>query len=252
MSLWAIDSDPVELRPNFTEEDLQIVIRAVYKQVLGNQHILEGDRFESGESMLRNGDISVRQFVMLVAQSELYQSLFFSSCSQYRFIELNFKHLLGRPPLDQSEITEHVQTYNERGYAAEIASYINSDEYLLNFGENIVPYARSTSTQVGIKNEGFNRMFALMRGAASHDSGKSAQLIGALGANFPTAIKEPAKIGATGNPNKRFRIKVSKGGTTPVMKRSNATYEVNYDQLSQRIQSIHKMGGKILAITEVA
>ena len=33
MSLWAVESTPVEMRPNATEDDLQTVIRAVYKQV---------------------------------------------------------------------------------------------------------------------------------------------------------------------------------------------------------------------------
>ena len=36
MSLWAVDTTPVELRSNSTEDDLQTVIRAVYKQVLGS------------------------------------------------------------------------------------------------------------------------------------------------------------------------------------------------------------------------
>ena len=46
MSLWVETTAPVELRPNFTEDDLQTVIRAVYKQVLGNAHLLEGDRLD--------------------------------------------------------------------------------------------------------------------------------------------------------------------------------------------------------------
>lgn len=51
MSLWVETTAPVELRPNFTEDDLQTVIRAVYKQVLGNAHLLEGDRLDEAESM---------------------------------------------------------------------------------------------------------------------------------------------------------------------------------------------------------
>jgi phycoerythrin-associated linker protein len=31
----------VELRPNTSNEDIQAVIRAVYKQVLGNAHLME-------------------------------------------------------------------------------------------------------------------------------------------------------------------------------------------------------------------
>lgn len=253
MSLWAIDSDPVELRSGASEEDLQTVIRAVYKQVLGNQHLMESETLSSAESLLRNGDITVRQFVNVVAKSELYKSLFFNSSSQYRFIELNFKHLLGRPPQDQSEISEHVGVYNEEGYDAEIDSYIDSEEYVQNFGDNVVPYPRSTSSQTGIKNEGFNRMFALMRGSAQSDRSTKAKLINSVAANLPTKITEPTAVsGSYDNTGKRFRIAVAKAGVRPVVKRSKTTYEVSYSQMSAKIQNIHKSGGQIVSITEVA
>ncbi len=96
---------------------------------------MESNCLLSAESQLRNGEISVWGFVTKVAQSDFYQSLFFSSNNQYRFIELNYKHLLGRAPQDQTEISQHVQIYNEQGYEAEIDSYIDSEEYSENFGE---------------------------------------------------------------------------------------------------------------------
>jgi hypothetical protein len=104
----AFVSEPVELRANATEDDLQVVIRAAYRQVLGNAHLMESQRLTSAESLLRNGDITVRDFVRQVAKLDLYQSLFFNTNSAYQFIELNCKHLLGRPPLEQTEISEHV------------------------------------------------------------------------------------------------------------------------------------------------
>lgn len=155
MALWLENTDAVELRPNFTEDDLQIVIRAIYRQVLGNIHLMESQRLISAESLLRDGDITVKGFVRAVAQSELYRSLFFENASPYRFIELNFKHLLGRAPADQTEVSEHVQTYNSQGYEADINSYLDSDEYSSSFGENIVPYCRGSQSQPGIKNVGF-------------------------------------------------------------------------------------------------
>ncbi|MFM6173485.1 MAG: phycobilisome rod-core linker polypeptide [Sphaerospermopsis kisseleviana] len=248
----AFVSEPVELRTGATEDDLQSVIRAVYKQVLGNAHLLSGERLESAESLLRNGDITVRGFVRIVAQSDLYQSRFFAENPPYRFIELNCKHLLGRAPLDQAEIAQHVQTYIEQGYETEIDSYLDSEEYTLTFGENIVPYPRCISSQIGVKNNVFNRTVSLLGGFATSDSSKQAQLTSTLAANLPQKIKiATAKGGAAGTTNKRFRIAVTKGGITPVSKQSNATYEVGYSQLSQKIQNIQKTGGKILAITEV-
>lgn len=254
MALWAIESNPVELRPNATEDELQTVIRAVYKQVLGNGHLMECDRLTSAESLLRNGDISVREFVNLVAKSDLYRSLFFESSSQYRFIELNCKHLLGRAPLDQAEISAHVCLYNEAGYDAEIDSYLDSDEYIDNFGENIVPYARSTSTQVGVKNVGFNRMFTITRGNASSDKSNQAKLISDIAGNLPTKIKSPATGSGAyySNNSKRFRIVAAKTSVGPRTRVSKMEYVVDYNQLSVQLQNIHKSGGKIVSIAEVA
>lgn len=253
MALWITDSDPIELRPNATEDDLQGVIRAVYKQVLGNAHVMESERLTAAESQLRNGDITVRGFVRAVAQSERYRSLFFENSYAYRYIELNFKHLLGRAPQDQTEIAEHVQIYSAQGYEAEIDSYLNSEEYQLNFGENIVPYYRGGATIVGGKNVAFNRTFSLVRGYATSDAGTPAKLISDVAGNLPTKIKALAGgSGAASNRGKRFRIAITKASFGPRVTQSKTTFEVGYSQLSQKIQNIQKTGGKILSITEVA
>ncbi len=253
MSLWISNLDQVELRPNATEDDLQGVIRAVYRQVLGNAHVMESQRLSSAESLLRNGDITVRDFVRAVASSDLYKSLFFETSSAYRFIELNFKHLLGRAPQDQAEIAEHVLIYNTHGYEAEINSYVDSNEYADNFGDAIVPYVRGNQTQAGVKNVGFNRTFAIDRGFAANDIGKSAKLISDIGSNLATKISAPRSgTGAPSNTSKRFRIATSNvkyGGRT---NRSSVTFDVGYAQLTTKIQSLQKAGGKILSITEIA
>ena len=251
MALWVTNAVPVELRPNATEDDLQTVIRAVYKQVLGNQHVMETQRLTSAESLLRDGDITVRGFVRAVAQSELYRSLFFESSSAYRFIELNFKHLLGRAPQDQTEIANHVALYNEHGYVAEINAYIDSDEYIANFGENRVPFIRGSETQAGVKNVGFNRTFALVRGEATSDSGNQAKLISDLGSNLATKIAAPQAGTGRSSTSKRFRITASTSTAAAALGRvSKQEYVVSYNQMTQRIQSILKTGGKILSVTE--
>ena len=78
MALW-VNQATVELSSNATEDDLQTVIRAVYRQVLGNFHVMESQQQTTAESQLRNGDITVREFVRRVAKSSLYQSLFFDN-----------------------------------------------------------------------------------------------------------------------------------------------------------------------------
>ncbi|BAQ61082.1 phycobilisome phycoerythrin-associated linker polypeptide CpeE [Geminocystis sp. NIES-3708] len=249
----AFINNPIELWANNTEDDLQLVIRAVYKQVLGNAHVMESERLESAESMLRNGNISLRNFVRMVGQSELYQSLFFNSSSAYRFIELNCKHFLGRAPLNQEEISEHVQIYNEQGYEAEINSYIDSEEYNRVFGENIVPFPRNITSQKGVKNVVFNRTISLLGGLATSDNSNKAQLTNSIGANLSPQIKVKSSgiEKAHTNTGKRFKISVRKSGTTPLFKQSNITYTVGYSQLSPQIQNIQKKGGQILSIVEV-
>jgi phycobilisome core-membrane linker protein len=163
------DTSPVRLWQTFSEEDVEIVIRAVYRQVLGNAHVMESERLHVPESQLKQGDISVREFVRQVAQSDLYRARFFESCPRVRSIELNFKHLLGRAPESYEEMTEHGQILDQGGFQAEIDAYIDSDEYQESFGEDIVPYYRGYKTQMGKKMVGFTHLFQLLRGPASSD-----------------------------------------------------------------------------------
>ncbi len=191
MALW-VSPETVELRENFSEGEVQIIIRSVYRQVLGNAHLAESERLESLESLLRNGRLSVRGFVLAVGKSELYRKKFFESSSQYRFIELNFKHFLGRAPLNQAEVSEHVQRYHAEGYDAEISSYVESLEYGQSFGDNVVPYARAANTLSGLGNVTFNRSMALMRGEATSDASGRSNLIYALASGSSPSIRPPS------------------------------------------------------------
>jgi phycoerythrin-associated linker protein len=250
MALW-VSNEAVELRSNATEDDLQTVIRAAYRQVLGNYHVMDSQRATSAESQLRNGDISVREFVRRVGQSPLYQSLFFEDVSVNRFIEANCKHFLGRAPRDQAEVSMYVQHYNNEGFDAVINAFVDSAEYLDRFGENTVPYATGNQSQAGQTNVGFNRTFAVMRGYASN-TGKQAQLTSDLGSNLATKIAAPASIGSGyTNTAKRFRISASRTKSGVQTRNSNYSFEVGYAQMTARIQSIQRNGGRILSITEV-
>ena len=145
------DSHPIELTPHASSAEIELVIRAIYRQILGNAHIMESDRLTVAESLLKNGDITVRGFICNLVKSELYRALFFDNYTSLRAIELNFKHLLGRAPHSYEEIVQHSHILHEEGYEAEIDSYLDSEEYLTNFGEHIVPYYQGYKTQTGKK-----------------------------------------------------------------------------------------------------
>lgn len=272
------EAAPVELRPNWTPEEAQIVIQAVYRQVLGNDYLMQSERLTSLESLLVNRQITVRDFVRGVAKSELYKQKFLYPHFQTRVIELNFKHLLGRAPYAEAEVIEHLDRYQEKGFEADIDSYIDSEEYDEKFGDSIVPYYRDlVTTGRGQRTVGFTRMFRLYRGYATSDrsqlGGQSSRLATDLATNRASSIVassgsgegwsyQPSAQGTTpqrafGRPtqgtslSRLYRIEVSNISLPryPKVRRSNKEFIVPYDQLSSTLQQINRMGGKVASVT---
>lgn len=252
----AFSGAPVELWPTSSSEELQTVIRAAYRQVLGNAYVMESERLTSAESQLCDRSISVRDLVRAVAKSEMYRARFFETASPYRFVELNFKHLLGRAPQSQAEISEHVRRYNENGYEAEIDSYLDSKEYQENFGENTVPFYRAAVSQVGQKQVGYNRMFALFRGPAETDTNKDSQLTYAVATNSTSKIVPPMSGGRAGGyadaTEKMFKIVVQGAKYNQPRRRSTVEYIVPGNRMTPQIQRINRTNGRIVSITEIS
>ncbi len=248
---------PLELFAPVNVDEVALIIRGVYKQVLGNPHVMESERLVSAESKLCNGELTVREFVRAVAKSDFYRSRYFESCAPYRFVELNFKHLLGRAPQDQAELSEHIRLCIEQGYDAEIDSYLDSDEYQQKFGDNIVPYYQGAQSQLGSKQVGYNRTLSLYQGYAGVDSAFTAsRLVDEVAGNSGGKIALPSTGGRVGiSPDatsKTFKI-VVKGAKFDAPRRiSTSEYIVPGDRMTPQIQRIHRAGGKIVSITEVA
>lgn len=250
---------PVELRTHWSGEDVQGVINAAYRQIFGNDHLMQSERLISAESLLRQGNITVRDFVRTLAQSELYRNKFFHSTPQVRFIELTYKHLLGRAPADESEIAYHVDLYSQSGYEVEINSYIDSVEYQENFGESIVPYYRGFATQRGQTAAGFSRMFQLYRGFANSDraqgNNKSASLTHDLGRNVVSPVTTPTfgrsltgTVAGDRGDLYRVRIMQANRSQSPQIRRSVSDLLVSYDQLSSTLQRLNQRGSRVMSI----
>ena len=173
-------------------DDKNTLIRAVYQQVLGQQHLMASERLSGAESLFRNGDLSVRELVRTVAQSGLYRSRFFEHCNAYRFIELNHKHLLGRAPHNREEMLHHFTILQEQGVSAEIDSYIDSAEYAHRFGNDVVPYLHGWGYSIGHEGRQFSWLTQLARGAAAsvkgQPSGRQAALNRSLHQNRAVAV----------------------------------------------------------------
>ncbi len=152
------------------DEALNVAIRASYRQIYGNYHAMESERPYELERRLRNGDFTIREFVRQLAKSDFYLEHYFYSVSQQRAIELNFKHLLGRPPNDQSEIVRHIKIISHEGFSRQVDTLIDSPEYQEVFGDDIVPYIRSWNSPCGLTTSSFNKTCSLTRSFATSDN----------------------------------------------------------------------------------
>jgi phycoerythrin-associated linker protein len=271
------ETPPVEWVPGSSSSDLDVIIQTVYRQVLGNAYVMESERLSVPESQFKRGEISTREFIRQVAKSDLYRSRFFTNCARYRAIELNFRHLLGRPPLDLEEMRGHSTILDTQGFEADIDSYIDSDEYQSTFGENIVPYIRGYKTEACQSMVQFTHTFQLVRGASSSSqkgnlAGASPRLNSLVIQKIPTAVISPASAGATfqepsgtartragvgaTQDGKVYRIEVTGYRASQVnrvskIRRSNQVYLVPFDQLSTTYQKIARQGGVIASVTPV-
>ena len=273
------DTPPFEMWPGRSDEEAEAIINAVYRQVLGNAYVMESERLAVPESQFKRGELSVREFVREVAKSYLYRSRFFDSCPRYRYTELTCKHLLGRAPDGYEEMKAHSNILDEKGFEADIDSYLDSDEYQEVFGEDTVPFLRGYKTQTGKKMVGFTHFFKLQRGASTSDlkgslAGKSPRLnrlviqevatavVSTSGAASGWSFSEPptdprARQGAGATEEgKMYRIEVT-GYRSKVVnrvskfRRSNQVYLVPFDRLSDEYKRIHRQGGVIASITPV-
>jgi len=273
------DSDsPYENLPGDEDAKKEEVITAVYRQVMGNAYVMESERQVVAESQFKLGEISVRELIRRIAKSDLYQSRFFDACSRYRYIELAFRHLLGRAPASFQEMRLHAERLDSHGYEADIDSFLDSDEYQNNFGEYTVPYQRGWRTESCSTMQEFGWSFQLLRGNSSSSlkgdlAGISSKLGGAAYQNLPIAVVAPSSAdsqgwgfrpagnlqdaatrlgaGATG---KMYRVNVTgyrANNIRPISRytKSNRVYFVPFEKLSQEFKRIHKEGGVISSIT---
>ena len=243
-----------------TADQINGLIRAVYRQVMGNPHLMESERVPSAESKFAEGYLSTRELVRAIALSPEYSRRFFESNAPYRFVELNFKHLLGRAPNSQQELSHHIQILATDGYEAEINSYIDSSEYQDTFGENVVPYMRIL-TEMGRPQLAFNRHLSLAEGYASSDSVSNASSLvtsvatKSVPSGWRTTTVRVNRNGAVaGSPSattKRFRIVVQAQPAGGRQRTPNASYLVSGKDISSQLKYIHSRGGRIASITEV-
>jgi phycobilisome rod-core linker protein len=125
-----------------TTSDLDTLLSAAYRQIFHEQQMLAHHRQQFLESQLRAGQITVKDFIRGLALSDSFQRLVFETNNNYRFAEICIQRILGRNVYNEREKITWSIVIATKGIKGFIDDLLNSDEYLDNFGDNIVPYQR--------------------------------------------------------------------------------------------------------------
>ncbi|MDF5723963.1 MAG: phycobilisome rod-core linker polypeptide [Rhizonema sp. PD37] len=133
------------------QSETQQTINAIYCQVMDvfSGQVPDYFRRTDLDSKLRNGEISVREFVRELASSEIYRKRFYTPYPNTKVIEFLFRHLLGRAPATQAEIRTYNKLLADSGLKAAVQAIVESSEYAQYFGEDVVPYPRFPSLPAG-------------------------------------------------------------------------------------------------------
>lgn len=120
--------------------DMDILIEAAYRQIFF--HAFKSDRDSVLESQLRNGQITVRDFIRGLLLSDTFRSSFYDKNSNYRFVEQCVQRVLGRDVYSEKEKIAWSIVVATKGIQGFVDALLDSEEYLDNFGYNTVPYQR--------------------------------------------------------------------------------------------------------------
>ena len=125
----------------YAEASTQAVIRACYRQVFGRD-VFQGQELRVAENRLENGEITVREFVRILAKSDTFRNLYWTSLYVVKAIEYIHRRLLGRPTYGRQEMNKYFDLCSKKGFYALVDALIDSPEYTQAFGEDTVPYER--------------------------------------------------------------------------------------------------------------
>lgn len=131
------------MKPGLSAAEKTEVVKAAYRQIF-ERDITRAYSLSISylESQVKNGDISMKEFVRRLAKSPLYRKQFYEPFINSRALELAFRHILGRGPSSREEVQKYFDIVSRGGLSALVDALVDSDEYSDYFGEETVPYIR--------------------------------------------------------------------------------------------------------------
>jgi phycobilisome core-membrane linker protein len=131
------------MKPGLSILEKQDVVKAAYRQIF-ERDITRAYSLNLSdlESKVKNGEISMKEFIRRLCKSPLYRKNFFEPYINSRALELAFRHILGRAPSSREEVQQYFSVVSAGGLPALVDALVDSREYADYFGEETVPYLR--------------------------------------------------------------------------------------------------------------
>ena len=131
------------MKPGLSASEKNDVVKAAYRQVF-ERDITRAYSLSISDlsSKVKNGEISMKEFIRRLAKSPLYRKNFYEPYINSRALELAFRHILGRGPSSREEVQKYFFIVSSGGLPALVDALVDSQEYADYFGEETVPYLR--------------------------------------------------------------------------------------------------------------
>ncbi len=131
------------MKPGLSPVEKNEIVKAAYRQVFERDITRAYSLSVSDlESKVKNGEISMKEFIRRLGKSPLYRKNFYEPHCNSRVVELACRHFLGRGLSSPEEFTRYFDIVSKSGLAALVGAMVDSNEYGDYFGEETVPYLR--------------------------------------------------------------------------------------------------------------
>lgn len=122
-------------------DNLDTVVEAAYRQIFF--HAFKTDRDVNLESQLKDGQITVRDFIRGLALSDTFKRTFYGFNSNYKVVRHLCERILGRKVNGKGEELSWSIVIATKGLEGLVDVLLDSSEYLDAFGYDTVPYQRN-------------------------------------------------------------------------------------------------------------
>ncbi|MEM7795592.1 MAG: phycobilisome rod-core linker polypeptide [Cyanobacteria bacterium P01_C01_bin.118] len=122
--------------------DKRDCLQAIYRRLFKDNRNIDFHHNEALDSAYLNNELTTQDMVCKLICSDMFVNYILANNSNYRFVQLCFERVLGRPAI-QAEVFQWSSLLASEGIEAFAEKLTTSDEYINAFGLHQIPHRRS-------------------------------------------------------------------------------------------------------------